>query len=157
MLPHERAMVDRLKDEPFALLGLNSDGDGSVSSKFEDAEKAAIRASGMREGQAIDAIRRGDAKVMEKLGALGAPLKKKIFDADLANLDKILTKNKITWRQHVMGTTDGALPNKWNVQGWPTIYILDEKGVIRFRDLRDDEMEEAVVKLLEEMKEKKGR
>ncbi|MFN0009102.1 MAG: TlpA family protein disulfide reductase [Planctomycetota bacterium] len=150
-------MVDRLKNEPFALLGLNSDGDRDVSSKLEDAEKAAIRAAGMRENQAIDAIRRGDAKVMEKLGALGAPLKKKVFDADLANLDKILTKNKITWRQHVMGTTDAALPNQWNVQGWPTIYILDEKGVIRFRDLRDEEMEEAVVKLLEEMKEKKRR
>lgn len=150
-------MVDRLKNEPFALLGINSDGDSSVSSQLEDAEKAAIRAAGLRENQALDAIRRGDAKVMEKLGALGAPLKKKIFDADLANLDKILTKNKITWRQHVMGTTDGALPNRWNVQGWPTIYILDEKGVIRFRDLRDDEMEEAVLKLLEEMKEKKGR
>lgn len=150
-------MVDRLKNEPFALLGINSDGDRAVSSKLEDAEKTAIRAAGMREDQALDAIRRGDAKVMEKLGALGAPLKKKIFDADLANLDTILTKNKITWRQHVMGTTDGALPNKWNVQGWPTIYILDEKGVIRFRDLRDEELEEAVVKLLEEMKEKKGR
>jgi hypothetical protein len=150
-------MVDRLKNEPFALLGINSDGDPAAADKLEEAEQAAIRGLSMRKDQAIDAIRRGDAKVMEKLGAVGAPLKKKIFEADLKNLEKILTKNKITWRQHVMGTTDGALPNRWNVQGWPTIYILDEKGVIRFRDLRDDEMEEAVVKLLEETKEKKGR
>lgn len=157
MLPHERAMVDRLKNEPFALLGMNSDGDHAVSSNLAEAEKNAIKILGMRQEQAIDAIRRGDAKVMEKLGEVGAPLKKKIFDADLANLHKVLEKNKITWRQHVMGTTDGALPNKWNVQGWPTIYILDEKGVIRFRDLRDEEMEGAVVGLLKDLQEKKGR
>jgi hypothetical protein len=150
-------MVDRLKNEPFALLGLNSDGDPAVSNNLSDAEKTAVRGLGTRQDQAIDAVRRGDAKVMEKLGEVGAGLKKKIFDADLKNLGKILEKNKITWRQHVMGTTDGALPNKWNVQGWPTIYILDEKGVIRFRDLRDEEMEEAVVKLLEEMKKAKSR
>lgn len=150
-------MVDRLKNEPFALLGINSDGDSAVSGNLAEPEKLAIRGLGMRQDQAIDAIRRGDAKVMEKLGDVGAPLKKKIFDADLANLGKVLEKNKITWRQHVMGTTRGALPMKWNVQGWPTIYILDEKGVIRFRDLRDEEMEEAVLGLLTKMKEAKGR
>lgn len=27
MLPHEKALVQRLADQPFALLGINSDGD----------------------------------------------------------------------------------------------------------------------------------
>ena len=27
MLPHERELVERLKDQPFALLGINSDGE----------------------------------------------------------------------------------------------------------------------------------
>ena len=34
-------MVDRLKNEPFALLGLNSDGDPAVSNNLSDAEKTA--------------------------------------------------------------------------------------------------------------------
>ena len=36
------------------------------------------------------------------------------------------------------------------MRGWPTIYVLDQKGVIRYRDVRDEEMEEAVLKLLAE-------
>ena len=97
MLPHEREMVVRLKDKPFALIGINSDGDRSV-------------------------------------------------------LQKILEKEKITWRQAVDGSTEGPIASAWNVQGWPTIYILDAKGVIRYKNLRDKPMEDAVVKLLEEMR-----
>jgi hypothetical protein len=29
MIPHERSLVERLKDKPFALLGVNSDVDKS--------------------------------------------------------------------------------------------------------------------------------
>jgi len=150
-------MVDRLKAEPFALLGINSDGDRDVSSKLSEEEKKAVRDAGKSENQSLEGIRAGDAKVIEKLGAAAPAIRKKVFDADLANLGKILEKNKITWRQAVLGTTGGELAKRWNVQGWPTIYILDAKGVIRFRDLRGDEMEEAVVKLIEEAKEGKGR
>ncbi len=64
---------------------------------------------------------------------------------------KILAENDITWRQAIDVDTSGKLATAWNVRGWPTIYILDHKGVIRFRDLRDDAMEEAVMKLLAEM------
>ena len=153
MLPHEKAMVERLKAEPFALLGINSDGDRDVSKKLSEEEKNAIKGLGAPEGQSIDAIRRGDEKVIEKLGAAGPALKKKVFDIDLANLQSILEKQNVTWRQAVLGTTRGALPAKWNVQGWPTIYILDAKGVIRFRDLRGEEMEAAVLTLIKEAKE----
>jgi hypothetical protein len=31
MIPHERSLVERLKDEPFALIGVNSDGDLAVA------------------------------------------------------------------------------------------------------------------------------
>ena len=36
MIPHNRALVERLKGEPFALIGVNTDGD-----KGEYAKKAA--------------------------------------------------------------------------------------------------------------------
>lgn len=38
------------------------------------------------------------------------------------------------------------------VSGWPTIYILDAKGVIRHRDLRGKEMEKAIEALIAEIK-----
>jgi hypothetical protein len=65
---------------------------------------------------------------------------------------KIMKEQGITWRQAVDGDTSGPLATKWNVNGWPTIYIVDAKGVIRFRDLRDQQMEDAVVKLIKESK-----
>jgi hypothetical protein len=96
MLPHEKEMVVRLKDKPFALIGINSDGDRSV-------------------------------------------------------VNKILEREKITWRNAIDGSTNGPIATAWNVSGWPTIYILDQKGVIRYKNLRDKPMEDAVIKLLSEM------
>jgi hypothetical protein len=95
MLPHEKAMVKKLADKPFALLGINSDGDRSVVKKRMDSEN-------------------------------------------------------VTWRQFIDGTTSGPIATKWNVSAWPTIYILDHKGVIRYKNLRGAKMEEAVEKLLTE-------
>jgi hypothetical protein len=44
------------------------------------------------------------------------------------------------------------LATRWNVQGWPTIYVVDAKGVIRYRDVREEEMDHAVDTLLAELK-----
>jgi hypothetical protein len=95
MIPHEKAMVDRLQSKPFALIGINSDGDREA-------------------------------------------------------LKKILEKQGIGWRQAVDGSTSGPIATRWNVSGWPTIYVIDAQGVIRFRGLRDQRLEDAVVKLLGE-------
>ena len=102
MLPHEKALVERLKDKPFALLGINSDG---------DAEE----------------------------------------------VNEMLAEQGITWRQAIDGSTEGPLATRWNVNGWPTIYVLDAEGKIRFRDVRDEEMEKAVNELLAELENKKGK
>lgn len=96
MIPHEKEMVEKFKDKPFALLGINSDGDRSV-------------------------------------------------------VQKILKDNEITWRQAIDGTTSGPLATAWNVRGWPTIYVIDAKGVIRARNLRGNDLESKVNELLAEM------
>jgi hypothetical protein len=69
---------------------------------------------------------------------------------------KLFKEQGITWRNAIELDTSGPWPTKWNVSGWPTIYILDAEGRIRFRDLRDHDMEEAVLKLIEEAKQKPG-
>ena len=97
MLPHEKTLVKRLENEPFALLGINSDGDADT-------------------------------------------------------VKKILAEQKITWRQAIDESTQGELATRWNVDGWPTIFVLDQKGVIRYRDVRDEAMEKAVLELLAEGK-----
>ena len=98
MIPHERSLVERLKDKPFALIGVNSDIDKSYY--------------------------RSEAK---KMG--------------------------VTWRSFWNGPrgTTGDISTKWGVPGWPTIYVLDHKGVIRFTGTRGEAMGKAVDQLLAEM------
>jgi hypothetical protein len=101
MIPHERSLVNKLKDKPFALLGVNSDGDKSTYAT--------------------------------------------------ENKDDM----KVIWRSFWCGPkgTSGPIPGKWNVHSWPTIYILDHKGVIRFTNKRGEEMEKAVESLLAELEQ----
>ena len=98
MYPHERSLVEKLKDKPFALIGINSD-------PRETAQKA-------------------------------------------------LEEENLTWRSWWDGgNTSGPIASKWNVHLWPTIYVLDDKGVIRYKNVRGPAMETAVETLLAEMEE----
>jgi hypothetical protein len=67
-------------------------------------------------------------------------------------LRRAMKKENITWRSWWDGgSTSGPIAKAWNVKGWPTIYVLDHKGVIRHRDLRDKELDEAIDTLLKEL------
>lgn len=60
----------------------------------------------------------------------------------------------ITWRSFFDGS-DGPIQRQHNLQKLPTSYVLDAKGVIRYKDLHGEEMDKAVDRLLAEMDEKK--
>ena len=97
MYPHERSLVKRLADKPFALIGVNS-------------------------------------------------------DSDLEKLQDVLEDENITWRSFWNGGgTRGPISTAWNVKSWPTIYVLDQEGRIRFKGVRGDAMDKAVDELLAEM------
>ena len=98
MYPHERSLVARLKDQPFALVGVNSDKD------------------------------------MEKLKAR-------------------MAEEKITWPSFRDDSTSGPIATKWNISGWPTIYVIDQKGIIRVKNVREKQLDEWVDRLLAEGKE----
>ena len=69
-------------------------------------------------------------------------------------LKQALKKENITWRSWWDGgDTDGPIATKWNIRGWPTIYVLDHKGVIRYRNVREEAMDKAVDALLREMED----
>jgi hypothetical protein len=59
----------------------------------------------------------------------------------------------VTWRSFWNGPrgTSGPISSKWGVRGWPTIYVLDHKGVIRFTGTRGERMTAAVEQLLGEI------
>jgi hypothetical protein len=97
MYPHERSLVNRLENKPFALLGINS-------------------------------------------------------DTDRQDLKAVLKKEQITWRSWWDGgNTEGPIATAWCVDGWPTIYVLDQRGVIRGKHLRGKDLDRLVDELLAEM------
>ena len=100
MYPHERSLVKRLTDEPFALIGVNSDPD-------------------------LDALR------------------------------PRLEEENITWRSFWNGPdgTRGPISSAWGVRSWPTIYVLDARGVIRYKNVRGKAMGRAVDTLLAELRD----
>ena len=67
-------------------------------------------------------------------------------------LRQAMKRENITWRSWWDGgNTRGPIAKAWNVKGWPTIYVLDHKGVIRYREVRGKRMDEAVDTLLKEI------
>ena len=60
--------------------------------------------------------------------------------------------NQITWTSFFDGGgTDGPISTRWHVTGWPTLFILDKKGVIRATGGKArSQMEQVVEELLAE-------
>jgi hypothetical protein len=72
------------------------------------------------------------------------------------HLRDVIKKQEMTWRSWWDGgDTSGPIATQWNIHGWPTIYVLDHKGVIRVKEVRGEELDKAVDGLLAEL-EKSG-
>jgi thiol-disulfide isomerase/thioredoxin len=75
-------------------------------------------------------------------------------DAKKETLTDFLKSTEMPWDHWWNGQTGGIVKD-WNVKFFPTIYVLDSEGVIRYKHIRGKELEDAVEKLLAEAKEKK--
>jgi thiol-disulfide isomerase/thioredoxin len=95
MYPQERALLEKLRDRPFAIVSVNT-------------------------------------------------------DEEIGTLRKAIASGEITWRCWWDGGTDGPITTRWGVSSFPAIFVLDRRGVIRFKDLRGDDLDQAVAGLLDE-------
>ena len=68
-------------------------------------------------------------------------------DAKLETLKEFLSQEKMPWT-HWWNGSEGGVIDDWDVQAFPTIYVIDAKGVIRYKGVRDEKLEEAVNELL---------
>ncbi|HEV3237774.1 MAG TPA: redoxin family protein, partial [Gemmataceae bacterium] len=73
-------------------------------------------------------------------------------DEEKKTLTDFLAKEKMPWT-HWWSGPESALMEDYEVEHFPTIYVLDAKGIIRNKEIRGEELEKAVEKLLEEMGE----
>lgn len=101
MIPHERDMVKKLKDKPFALISVSA-------------------------------------------------------DAKKDTLTDFLKKEEMPWTHWWNGST-GNLLETYQIRFYPTIYVIDAKGVIRHKHLRGDDLEHAVEKLIAEMEKSESK
>jgi hypothetical protein len=64
-----------------------------------------------------------------------------------------IEKEKMTWRSFWDGgNTGGPIATKWNVRGWPTLYVIDHNGIIRHKWVGspgDEVMDKSLDKLVE--------
>src|SRR5215831_19165682 len=78
-------------------------------------------------------------------------------DTDRTVLVTALKQEKITWRSFLDGGPGGPIAQAWAIKGFPSTFILDHKGVIRYTGLRGEKMEEAVRELLKEQEADPGK
>ena len=77
-------------------------------------------------------------------------------DSDREQLKETLVEEQITWRSWWdQGSVNGPIQTKWQVTLRPTIYVLDGASAIRFKDVKDKALDEAVEKLLAELESKR--
>ncbi len=76
-------------------------------------------------------------------------------DDDRAKAKETALANEMTWPSFYNGGPNGPITDQWNVQLWPTIYVLDEDGVIRFKQLREKRLDDAVETLVKKLEEDK--
>jgi serine/threonine-protein kinase len=102
LYPLEKQLVEKLKGQPFALLGVNGDND-----------RAEARRAVQKEG--------------------------------------------LTWRSWWDGGQgSGHIFEQWHVHGFPRLFILDGAGVIRYKDVRGEELEGKIGLLLVEENAKRN-
>ena len=73
-------------------------------------------------------------------------------DEDREEIQKTIKDESITWRSWWdNGSPEGPIQTQWQVTQRPAIYILDAKGVIRFKNIEAENLDAAIDSLLEEL------
>jgi thiol-disulfide isomerase/thioredoxin len=94
MIPHERELVEKFRDKPFAFISISA-------------------------------------------------------DEDLSELREVLAGERMSW-PNIQDGPDGPIQRLYEIQYFPTIYVLDKAGVIRFKDVSGPQLDRAVERLLAE-------
>src|SRR5947209_20022865 len=77
-------------------------------------------------------------------------------DDDRDKLRDFLRSQDITWPVWWDHGTGGAIAKRWNVRSYPTVYILDSSGTIRFKNVYGKALQQAAHDLLEEAQTSSG-
>ena len=78
-------------------------------------------------------------------------------DGDKEVIQQASLRNHLPWRNWWDG--DGPVPvsARYGVRSFPATYVLDATGVIRYRNLRSPELEQAAETLVRELEQQNSR
>ena len=65
--------------------------------------------------------------------------------------ETVCEPKNLTWPCFTDFQDDKRISDDWEVRGWPTTYLIDKDGIIRYKGLRGEELDIALEKLLAEM------
>src|SRR5882672_8501210 len=68
-------------------------------------------------------------------------------DKSTTPLKQYVDENEITW-PNIFDGQPGSLALAWQIDYFPNIFVIDHKGVIRYRDLRGRDLDRVVEKLV---------
>jgi RNA polymerase sigma factor (sigma-70 family) len=72
-------------------------------------------------------------------------------DRDRGAFKAMMAKEGINWRSWWDGDhIEGPIATRWSIRGWPTIDVLDHRGVIRYKGIEGEPLDAAVDTLLKE-------
>ena len=73
-------------------------------------------------------------------------------DKDREEARATVKEENLPWRSFWNGPegTYGPISRAWNVWSWPTLYLIDAEGVIRFKNLRGEALDRALAQLIAE-------
>jgi thiol-disulfide isomerase/thioredoxin len=73
-------------------------------------------------------------------------------DGDPASVAATMKKDELTWRCLTDGGSDGPLSRAWQIESWPTFYVLDRDHKIRYKATGNigDRLEKWVSRLVDE-------
>jgi thiol-disulfide isomerase/thioredoxin len=72
-------------------------------------------------------------------------------DGDAGDLREFVRKMDMNWPQ-IHDGPGGPLQQKYDIEYYPSIFVLDAHGIIRYRDVRGGDLDKAVDTLLTELK-----
>jgi thiol-disulfide isomerase/thioredoxin len=71
-------------------------------------------------------------------------------DDDRAKTVEAMTKETMTWPSLWNGGKLGGIVAKFGVRAWPTVYVIDAQGIIRYKNVRGESLDQAVDRLVAE-------
>jgi hypothetical protein len=67
----------------------------------------------------------------------------------------VASKLGLNWRSWWADGPEGPIPQAWQVTSWPTIFVIDAQGVLRYRLGSAENLEPIVEGLLHEVQERR--